>query len=379
MKIAALLLSCVVSQFANYNCDPNQCKLPACKCATTAPPVPNPPQFILITFDDAINEGKILLRLDVVGPARALFANRRNPNGCPAKATFFAQAQYSNPILVQQWYSQGNEIADHSYTHVSPFAGTRQEIDGMRSWATAYGGIPRSQIKGVRFPFRNYNKEAIEMLAQSGFEYDSSMAAQGADVIWPYTLDNGVVTECQGANPVCNAGVVAKGLWEIPMYGTTGEGGFHLMDPYNDPSITAPLSPESVTKLYTDTFNEHYRGNRAPFGVYTHPIWLGPANQAIPDGSQKLAAVNKFLDQAQSNPDVWLITNSQLIQYMKNPVPASELGKQSYMTCVKQAPSDICNGLTGTGVETCPFPSGKFQVCYLLTRLAMGVLQQSPL
>ena len=298
----------------------------------------------------------------MIGPARAVFANRKNPNGCSAKATFFAQALYSNPVLAQQWYSQGNEIADHSFTHVSPFAGSKQEIEGMRAWATAFAGIPRGQVKGVRFPFRNYTKEAVEMLASLGFEYDSSMAAQSADRIWPYTLDNGVVTECMGPNPLCGAGVVAKGLWEIPMYTISGEGGVHLMDPYNDPSIQAPLSPDSVTKLYLDNFNEHYRGNRAPFGVYGHPVWLGPANQAIPDGSQKLAAVNRFLDQAQSNPDVWIITNAQLIQYMKNPVPASEIGKQSYMLCNKQAPTDICNGLTDVGVETCPVFASTFQV-----------------
>ena len=240
--------------------------------------------------------------------------------------------------------------------------GTKEEMVGMREWAYAYAGIPRGQVKGVRFPFRNYNKDALNMLVEEGFEYDSSMAAQGAERIWPYTLDNGVVTECLGPNPLCNAGVVAKGFWEIPMFSTSGESGFHLMDPYNDPTINAPLSPESVTKLYLDNFNENYRGNRAPFGVYTHPVWLGPANQAIPEGRQKLAAVNKFLDQAQSNPDVWIITNAQLIQYMKNPVPASELGSQPYMTCVKKQPRDICNGLNTPGVETCSVSASRFQV-----------------
>ena len=40
--------------FANYKCDPSQCRLPDCKCATRDPPVANPPQFLLLSFDDAI-------------------------------------------------------------------------------------------------------------------------------------------------------------------------------------------------------------------------------------------------------------------------------------------------------------------------------------
>ena len=52
-----LLATLGYSQLSNYQCDPNQCKLPRCKCATAQPPVENPPQFILITFDDAITEG----------------------------------------------------------------------------------------------------------------------------------------------------------------------------------------------------------------------------------------------------------------------------------------------------------------------------------
>jgi hypothetical protein len=91
----------------------------------------------------------------------------------------------------------------------------------MRAWASTYAGIPRGRIKGVRFPFRNYTVEALEMLAKMGFEYDSSISS-GLNPTWPYTLDNGVISECLGANPVCGKSINAKGIWEVPMAGSSG-------------------------------------------------------------------------------------------------------------------------------------------------------------
>jgi hypothetical protein len=92
-----------IDPFSNYSCDPNACKLPACKCATRDPPTPNPPQFLTLTFDDSLQQSVLPQALD-------LFQNRKNPNGCPAKATWFTQVYYSDPFLVTQWYAQGNEM-----------------------------------------------------------------------------------------------------------------------------------------------------------------------------------------------------------------------------------------------------------------------------
>ena len=74
--------------------------------------------------------------------------------------------------------------------------------------------------------------------------------------------------------------------------------------------------------------------------MVAHPMWLRPGqgNTApVPDGALKLAAIQSFLDYAMSKPDVWMVTHQQLIQYMQNPVPASQLSSQSYMQC-NQAP-----------------------------------------
>lgn len=44
-----------------------------------------------------------------------LLAQRKNPNGCSPKMTYFTQIDYTNFTLVTDWYVAGNEIADHTY------------------------------------------------------------------------------------------------------------------------------------------------------------------------------------------------------------------------------------------------------------------------
>lgn len=113
----------------------------------------------------------------------------------------------------------------------------------MRKWANELAGIPLNKITGYRFPFLAYKKEALELLSKMGFQYETSMAAQGSeDQIWPYTLDYGAANDCAGQATICGQQLNAKGLWEIPMYGFQGsDGKLHLMDPFNDPTPQAPV------------------------------------------------------------------------------------------------------------------------------------------
>ncbi|KAJ3033591.1 hypothetical protein HDV00_006049 [Rhizophlyctis rosea] len=349
--------------FATYKCDPNVCKLPKCHCASKNPPVSNPPMFVLLTHDDAIQEA-------TWGPATALNANRKNPNGCPTGSTFFVSTLYSDPSLLTRWYAQNLEIASHTVTHTAPFTGTYPEIEGNRWWINSLGGIPRGQIKGFRHPFLNYNVESINLVAKMGFLYETSMSSQSHDMVWPYTLDYGAVNDCRNTVNVCGKELNASGLWEIPMaaiYDQTR--GVQLMDPFNEPTPQNPTPMPTILQNYKIAFDARYTSTRAPFGVYVHPVWLGKAQPpTIPDGSAKLAMINEFLTYVQSKPDVWIVNNWQVIEYMKDPVPASEVGNKWYMQCTRDPapPTNICNGLGNSSslYESCPFAEGTFSTCY---------------
>lgn len=215
LATSLLTLAVAAQSFDGYSCDPNACKLPSCRCATRTPPVTNPPMFLLVTFDDS-------LQTNLMPTVNSLFT-ARNPNGCPSRGTFFAQVLEANPIELTKWYAAGHEIADHSVTHKGPFTGTYAEVEGMRAWANTYGGIPLSKITGFRHPFRAFTVDSINMLSKMGFSYESSMAANVAEErIWPYTLDNGAVTDCLGQSGICNKKLAAPGLWEVPMIGLDG-------------------------------------------------------------------------------------------------------------------------------------------------------------
>ena len=80
------LLLAVMGQTSGLErCDPGVCRLPTCYCGgREVPGGLNPsdtPQFVLLTFDDAVNGEHLEFYNN-------LFKNtRRNPNGCPIKVS----------------------------------------------------------------------------------------------------------------------------------------------------------------------------------------------------------------------------------------------------------------------------------------------------
>ncbi|KAL1919824.1 uncharacterized protein VTP21DRAFT_1755 [Calcarisporiella thermophila] len=366
MRVSTILFALAAVAFASaqqpaYTCDPNQCKLPTCQCASKNPPAgiqpANAPQFLTFTFDDSIQE-------NLMKTAYTLL-NRKNPNGCPARGTWFVSIQYTDMELVTQWYGAGHEVADHTYTHVgSP---SEQEISSCKQILNSFAGIPKSKLAGFRAPFLNYTADTLANVAKLGFAYDSSSTAQVEDAYWPYTLDNGMANDCWTG--ICDPGKVKlPGLWEIPMHAIVDapQKPPHLMDPYLD------LPPDQMLQLMKDNFNRHYNGGRQPFGIYVHPVHL-TAGAEPRDTAPLVNMLTQFLEWAMGQPDVWMVNNQQLLEWMRNPVPKDQLASQPYMKCdVPKLGKEICNGLDDNGdgqidegvVESCSFPTGTFRTCY---------------
>ena len=71
--------------------------------------------MIVISFDDGVRVEDYEMFY-----SKFLF-NHSNPNGCPIPLTFFTTHYYSTDYsLVEDLYSQGHEIADHTVTHQTP-------------------------------------------------------------------------------------------------------------------------------------------------------------------------------------------------------------------------------------------------------------------
>ncbi|KAG0320414.1 hypothetical protein BGZ99_004530 [Dissophora globulifera] len=335
-------------------CDPAQCIFPACVCPSVNPPnnldPKTVPQFFTLTFDDAV-------QASTVPVAASLMTPHRNPNGCPIKSTWFAQTLYSDFSLIQQWYAAGNEVADHTMNHIgTPPA---DEVTGNRLAINAFSGIPFAKMSGFRAPLLNYSKSTFDILAQEKFLYDSSTSAVPGSAFWPYTLDYGLANDCW--NGICNQTISTPGMWEIPMHAIMDSDLPTANAFVMDPQLSG--TPDAVATWLKNNFNKHYQGTRQPFGIYLHPVHVGNST----------GLYNDFFSWAAAQPDVWFVTNQQLLEWIKNPVPASQLADQPYMKCTLPAVGkEICNGLDDTksgtidnGVlQTCNFPSGFWSTCY---------------
>ncbi|TFY64634.1 hypothetical protein EVG20_g5882 [Dentipellis fragilis] len=246
--LAALLPALVIAQdgsvsgptssssAAGYSCDASKCKLPNCNCASPSPPgglqPSEVPQFVVFTADDAIQSYTI-------DSVNQFLAHRKNPNGCVPRMTYYTSINYTNMSMVTDWFVAGNEIADHTMTHVG--TPPDDEVDGNLIALNALAGIPLSSIIGFRAPFLNYSVDTLKHLYAAKFTYDSSASAaipvteNGTDAYWPYTLDNGMANDCLQVDGICKGEPKLPGFWEVPMYAffdSRGQNGVHLMDPW---------------------------------------------------------------------------------------------------------------------------------------------------
>uniref|UniRef100_A0A0L8FI29 Chitin-binding type-2 domain-containing protein n=1 Tax=Octopus bimaculoides TaxID=37653 RepID=A0A0L8FI29_OCTBM len=311
-------------------CRPEHCKLPNCKCPGPEIPGSLPtnaiPQIILLTFDDGINEHNI-------GYYRDLFSlNLTNPNGCPIQATFFVSGDYTIYKDVKELYDQGHEIASHSKSHKFPedywlnadYKTYTDEINGMKIWLSEKADIPAEDIRGMRSPFLALGKDAqFKSLEDHKFYFDSSMVTGSMSTTteiptWPFTLDYPVNWRyC--ALKYCPEKSY-PGLWEVP-----------LIRWYNDKgsacsmadSCTIPPNTSAVVNYLKDNFNRHYERNKAPFGIFLHARWL----------TNNLKPLKKFLEEVSLKNDVWIVTVSQALQWIQNPVPLDNISDFRHWKC----------------------------------------------
>ncbi|KAF9025089.1 hypothetical protein BDZ89DRAFT_1092694 [Hymenopellis radicata] len=325
-------------QAAAYSCDASTCQLPNCHCASTDPPggldPSETPMFIVFTADDAIQSYTL-------NAVNQFLAHRENPNGCQPKITYYTSLNYTNYTLVTDWYVAGNEIADHTMTHQGD--PSVDEIHGNLIALNALAGIPLASIRGFRAPYLNYSVDTLKRLAAAGFTYDSSssasipVTADNSDAFWPYTLDHGMANNCLRVEGTCKGEPKLPGFWEVPMYAffdQLGEAGPHLMDPWLDAANGAAAANDTATFEYMQaTFTAHYEGKRQPIGLYTHPIHLAADYPGVRSPNSTIRMINAFLDWAQEQQNVWIVSTEQLLAWVRNPTPVAQLDSLEALHC----------------------------------------------
>ncbi|XP_013387425.1 uncharacterized protein LOC106156633 [Lingula anatina] len=311
-------------------CNADKCKLPSCLCPSTA--VPNKlqakelPQIVYFTFDDGVNT------INHAFYERLFPENRRNPNGCPIKATFFVSHDTTDYDLVNSMYLRGHEIASHSVTHRTPttwwkdasYEDLKEEISGQRDNIHTEAHIPISAVRGVRVPFLQQAGDIFfRMMKDQNFLFDSSLVPSRPHSpndhylpTWPFTMDSPIsstlFTCTEGMN--CPTGNFS-GVWELPMNRMFGPHGFPCA------MVDGCPSPNNVEESYDylmSNFKRHYNGNRAPMGLNMHAAWF--VNRP-----HNLDAMDKFIGDLVKKDDVWILTASELIKWVKNITPQSQM------------------------------------------------------
>ncbi|XP_046804011.1 mucin-5AC isoform X6 [Lucilia cuprina] len=315
-------------------CRKDVCLLPDCYCGGRDIPgdlkLEETPQIVLITFDDAVST----LNIDYYDE---IFNNetRKNPNGCPIRGTFYVSHEWTDYGMVQDLYADGHEMASHTVSHsfgeqFSQKKWTR-EVAGQREILAAYGGVKLSDVRGMRAPFLSVGgNKMYKMLYDSNFTYDSSMPVyENRPPSWPYTLDYKIFHDCM--IPPCPTKSY-PGVWQVPMvmWQDLNGGRCSMGDACSNPS-----DAEGVTKMIMKNFERHYTTNRAPFGLFYHAAWFTQPHHK--------EGFIKFLDAINAMQDVWIVTNWQALQWVRDPTPISRINSFQPFQCDYSDRPKRCN------------------------------------
>ncbi|XP_026758821.2 uncharacterized protein LOC113518216 [Galleria mellonella] len=314
-------------------CRKDVCLLPDCYCGgKDIPgdmPVETVPQIVLLTFDDSVNDLNKGLYSDLFEKGRV------NPNGCPITATFYVSHEWTDYSQVQNLYAAGHEMASHTISHSfgEQFSQKKwnREVGGQREILAAYGGVKLEDVRGMRAPFLSVGgNKMFKMLYDSNFTYDSSMPVyENRPPSWPYTLDYKLFHDCM--IPPCPTKSY-PGVWEVPMvmWQDLNGGRCSMGD-----ACANPPDAEGVYKMILKNFDRHYTTNRAPFGLFYHAAWF-----TQPHHKEGFIMFLDFINQMQ---DVWIITNWQALQWVRDPTPISRLNNFQPFQCNYQDRPKKCN------------------------------------
>ncbi|XP_050554950.1 mucin-5AC isoform X2 [Spodoptera frugiperda] len=314
-------------------CRKDVCLLPDCYCGGKEIPgnlpVHEVPQIVLITFDDAVND------LNKMYYEEIFERGRKNPNGCPITGTFYVSHEWTDYSQVQNLYADGHEFGSHTVSHSfgEQFSQKKwyREVGGQREILAAYGGVKLEDVRGMRAPFLSVGgNKMFKMLYDANFTYDSSLPVyENRPPSWPYTLDYKLFHDCM--IPPCPTKSY-PGVWEVPMvmWQDLNGGRCSMGD-----ACANPPEAENVYKMILKNFDRHYTTNRAPFGLYYHAAWFTQPHHK--------EGFIMFLDFINQMKDVWIVTNWQALQWVRDPTPISRLNNFQPFQCNYQDRPKKCN------------------------------------
>ncbi|MFC1476824.1 polysaccharide deacetylase family protein, partial [Fibrobacterota bacterium] len=331
------------------------------------------PMFVCFGFDDnAYVEGMKwfadLVR-DKVNPADS--NNPATYDGSPVRATFFITAGFGHEDyfvnaggqtkeqVIQAWkgfYDDGHEIANHSWNHPHGSALSKEEwkqqVSTANDFLVANIGISANEIQGFRTPYLEYSANTMDAIKELGFTYDCSIEfgyngwvpiepdsgywngmtdpKTHMKLFWPHTLDNG---SPPGHSAVGNPTVA--GLWEVPVYTCLKQDNSGVVTGF-DFNLWKIMDKNEFLETLKHNFDLRRQGNRNPLSINTHTDYYTQYNTDAnteftkATWAQRQDAIEEFLDYVLQFPETRIVSFSDMLKWMKDPVaigPTAITGK----------------------------------------------------
>lgn len=300
------------------------------------------PQFVVFGSDDNNRAGAMRLFHDVT-------LDRTDAGGHPVRMTFYIIGTniYGPNIDSQVWrneykrlYNAKHEIGNHGWWGNSPdhphntvqewrdwIQTTHEKLVQMFTDPAALGGPitvaeAEAALRGYRAAGDEYNANMHTVLEELGYEYACSThtgGPQNQPAYFPGTIENG----WPGNEPWDNHQVGNHpGQWEIPQ--SYIEGSLTCDKDFFDPpnNRTGQYWKDAVLALLA----KRYAGNRAPVSVCMHSQDWGPTDPGGSNyNSERIDAFAELLDTIKAQfPEVRIVTQAQLLDWMKNPVTLAQ-------------------------------------------------------
>lgn len=94
-----------------------------------------------------------------------------------------------------------------------------------------------------------------------------------------------------------------------------------------------PSDSDGVYKMIMKNFERHYTTSRAPFGLFYHAAWFTQPHHK--------EGFISFLDAINQMNDVFIITNWQALQWIRDPTPLNRINSFLPFKCNYQVSAQI--------------------------------------
>jgi len=217
-----------------------------------------------------------------------------------APASFFMPGVSAllHPEEVETYVAGGHEVAVHGWIHERNMVLARaDELELTGRALDTLEKLSGTHPKGIRTPSWDFSENTLDIIAELGFTYDSSLMADDD----PYEL-------VAAGQPT--------GIVEIPVEWIRDDAVYFMMERYK--GLRPHMPPRSALQIWTDEFDAA-RAEGGLFQITMHPHIIGHRS--------RLVVLRALLDHIAKHSDVWFATHAQIADLLRPSIRAPRPGE----------------------------------------------------